>query len=41
VTLSLEPVARRRVVAVTTPDLARVPSVAAVLDALQVTAADV
>ena len=32
-TLSLEPVARRRVVAVTTPDLARVPSVAAVLDA--------
>ena len=40
-TVSLDPVARRRVVAVTTPDLARVPSVAAVLDALRVTAADV
>ena len=41
VTLSLDPVARRRVVAVTTPDLARVPGVAAVLDALRLTAADV
>lgn len=41
VTLSLDPVARRRVVAVTTPDLARVPSVAAVLEALRVTAAGV
>ena len=41
VSLSLDPVARRRVVAVTTPDLARVPGVAAVLDALAVTAAAV
>jgi len=41
VTLSLDPVARRRVVAVTTPDLARVPGVAAVLDALRLTAAGV
>ena len=40
-TLSLDPVARRRVVAVTTPDLARVPGVAAVLDALRLTAAAV
>ena len=40
-TMSLDPVARRRVVGVTTPDLARVPSVAAVLDALRVTAAGV
>ncbi len=40
-TLSLDPVARRRVVAVTTADLARVPSVSAVLAALEVTAADV
>ena len=37
-TVSLDPVARRRVVAVTTPDLARVPGVAAVLDALRLTA---
>lgn len=38
VTVALQPVARRSVVAVSTPDLARVPSVAAVLDALRVTA---
>ncbi|WP_380167968.1 LysR family transcriptional regulator [Jannaschia sp. R86511] len=40
-TVSLSPPARRQVLGVTTPDLARVPSVAAVLDALRVTAAAV
>ena len=38
-TVPLDPVARRQVVAVTTPGLARVPSVAAVLEVLRVTAA--
>ncbi len=38
-TVPLRPVARRHVVALTTPDLARVPSVAALLEVLRVTAA--
>lgn len=37
VTVPLSPPGRRTIVAVTTPDLARVPSVAAVLDVLRVT----
>lgn len=38
-TLALSPVERRRVLAVTTPDLARVPAVAAVVEMLRVTSA--